>query len=174
MAHLRAAGSVADGQRPALRTGCVAMLPALPIAVFGVFAASLLRGFTGFGFGLAAVPLLSLALPPARVVPFVVVLQVIVGLAGLRSAWRHVDWRAVFGLAPGLVIGVPLGVLILTLFRPNTVRFGIGLAIAASVVLLWRGARLPKRPSPLVTGAVGVTSGVLSGLASIGGPPIVV
>ena len=35
----------------------------------------LLRGFTGYGFGLAAVPLLSLVLPPAKVVPFVVMLH---------------------------------------------------------------------------------------------------
>ena len=62
------------------------MIETLLIAMFGVFAASVLRGFTGFGFGLAAVPLLSLALPPAKVVPFVVVLQVIVGVAGLRQA----------------------------------------------------------------------------------------
>ena len=39
----------------------------LLIALLGVFAASVLRGFTGFGFGLAAVPLLSLVLPPAQV-----------------------------------------------------------------------------------------------------------
>src|SRR5215469_10626612 len=86
------------------------MVETLVIAILGVFAAALLRGFTGFGFGLAAVPLLSLALPPAKVVPFVVVLQVIVGSAGLRSAWRLCDWRAVGGLSPGLVIGIPLGI----------------------------------------------------------------
>ena len=71
------------------------MIETLSIAVLGVFAASLLRGFTGFGFGIAAVPLLSLALPPAKAVPFVVVLQVVVGVAGLRQAWRQCDWRAV-------------------------------------------------------------------------------
>jgi uncharacterized membrane protein YfcA len=63
----------------------------LLVAVFGVFAAAVLRGFTGFGFGMAAVPLLSLALPPAKVVPLVVVLQVIVGVAGLRTASRQCD-----------------------------------------------------------------------------------
>ncbi len=150
------------------------MLPALCIAIFGVLAASVLRGFTGFGFGLAAVPLLSLALPPTKVVPFVVVLQVIVGFFGLRAAWRRCDWRAVFGLAPGLVIGIPIGITILTVFRPNTVRLAIGLAIALSVLILWRGARLPQRPSPLLTGSVGMASGVMSGLASMGGPPVVV
>lgn len=150
------------------------MLPSLLIAVLGVLAAAMLRGFTGFGFGLAAVPLLSLVLPPTKVVPFVVVLQVIIGLASLRAAWRLADWRAVLGLTPGLLVGVPIGVAILTVFQPNTVRFGIGLAIALSVVVLWRGARLPSRPSWPITGITGVASGILSGLASIGGPPIVI
>ena len=78
------------------------------IALIGVFLASVLRGFTGFGFGLAAVPLLSLALPPAQVVPFVVLLQVVVGAGGLRNAWYQCDWRAMRGLAPGLFVGIPL------------------------------------------------------------------
>src|SRR6185295_47035 len=89
--------------------GAPAMIETLLIAVFGVFAAALLRGFTGFGFGLAAVPLLSLALPPAQVVPFVVVLQVIVGVGGLRGAARQCDWPAVAMLCPGTVLGIPLG-----------------------------------------------------------------
>lgn len=150
------------------------MITTLLIVLFGVFAAAILRGFTGFGFGLAAVPLLSLALPPAQVVPFVVVLQVVVGLGGLRGAWRSCDWRSVGYLTPGLVLGIPMGIAILRLFPPNPVRLAIGLVIAASVVLLWFGVRLPPRPSRLTTASVGLVSGVISGLASMGGPPIVV
>jgi uncharacterized protein len=150
------------------------MAETLLTAVFGVFAAALLRGFTGFGFGLAAVPLLSLALPPAKVVPFVVMLQVIVGVVGLRPAWRSCDWRAVRGLSPGLVLGIPIGVAILTAFRADAVRFVIGGVILASVLLLWRGFRLPPHPSRVLTAAVGLVAGVMSGLASMGGPPIVV
>jgi uncharacterized membrane protein YfcA len=146
----------------------------LLIAVLGVFAASVLRGFTGFGFGLAAVPLLTLALPPARVVPFVTVLQVLVGLSGLRAAWRIADWRAVLGLGPGFVLGVPIGLLVLTEVAANGVRLAIGLLIALSVVVLWRRVRLPPRPSRGVTLAAGLVSGVMNGLASMGGPPVVV
>ncbi len=140
----------------------------------GVLAASVLRGFTGFGFGLAAVPLLSLALPPAEVVPLVVVLQVAIGLGGLREAWRLCDWRAVRLLLPGLILGVPIGLLILTTVAPNPVRVLIGVIIAFSVVLLYRGARLSPHPSPLLTAAVGLVSGTISGLASMGGPPVIV
>ena len=150
------------------------MAETLLTAVFGVFVAALTRGFTGFGFGLVAVPLLSLALPPTRVVPFVVALQVIVGALGIRHAWRHCDWRVVGGLSPGLLLGVPLGLAMLTGFRPNPVRLTIGCMILVFVLLLWRGARLPPKPSRILTIAVGFASGIMSGLSSMGGPPIVV
>jgi uncharacterized protein len=150
------------------------MIVSLVFAMAGVFAAAVLRGFTGFGFGLAAVPLLSLALPPAQVVPLVVTLQAAVGLAGLRAAWVACDWEAVGVLAPGLVLGVPLGLLILTALPPNPVRLAIGVVIAFSVWLIRRGIRLPPNPSRLLAGSIGLVSGIISGLASMGGPPVIV
>jgi uncharacterized membrane protein YfcA len=144
------------------------------VTIGGVFAAAMLRGFTGFGFGLAAVPLLSLALPPASVVPLVVTLQVIIGLSGLRAAARLCDWRAVGTLTPGLVLGVPAGLMLLTSLPSNRVRLAIGLVIAGSVGLLHRGARLPPQPPRLIALAVGFASGIINGLASMGGPPIIV
>jgi uncharacterized protein len=146
----------------------------LILTMAGVTLAALLRGFTGFGFGLAAVPLLSVALPPAQVVPLVVTLQVIVGLGGIGDARRACDWHAVGLLSPGLIIGVPIGLLLLTKMQPDAVRLAIGVIIAFSVVLLYRGARLPSNPSRWLTGAVGVVSGVINGLASMGGPPVIV
>ncbi|HVC62185.1 MAG TPA: sulfite exporter TauE/SafE family protein [Acetobacteraceae bacterium] len=150
------------------------MLVPLLMAMFGVFAASVLRGFTGFGFGLSAVPLLSLVLPPHKVVPFVTLLQVLVGLPGLRSAWRIADLRAVLGLGPGLVLGVPIGLVVLIEVPPNGVRLAIGLLIMLSVVGLWRRVRLPPHPSRGVTLAAGLVSGVMNGLGSMGGAPVVV
>jgi uncharacterized protein len=160
--------------RRAAREAVALMHSTLLVAVLGILAASLLRGFTGFGFGLAAVPLLSLALPPAKVVPLVVVLQALVGLAGLRSALPLCDWKAIRDLLPGLVPGIPLGLLILTEFEPNTVRLVIGLVIAGSVVVLWRGLRLPAGVPRSVTWGVGLLSGIMNGLSSMGGPPVIV
>ncbi len=150
------------------------MISSLTVAIAGVFLAAVLRGFTGFGFGLAAVPMLSLALPPAEVVPLVVTLQVIIGCGGLRAAWGECDWRSVGALSPGLVLGVPIGLLILTEVSADLVRLAIGGVIAFSVWLIHRGMRLPPNPSRLVSVGVGLVSGVISGLASMGGPPVVV
>ena len=140
----------------------------------GVGVAAILRGFTGFGFGLAAVPLLSLALPPAETVPLVVTLQVVVGVAGLRTAVGACDWRAVRLLVPGLIVGVPIGFLVLTTLPANPVRLVIGAIIAFSVWLIQHGVRLPPNPSWRVGFAVGLISGIINGLASVGGPPVVV
>lgn len=115
-----------------------------------------------------------MALPPAEVVPLVVSLQVAIGLAGLRAAATQCDWRAVWLLFPGLLVGVPIGLLILTTLPANLVRLAIGAVIAFSVWLIQRGARLPPNPSRLVSFGVGMASGVISGLASMGGPPVVV
>jgi len=150
------------------------MSATLVVAVFGVLAASVLRGFTGFGFGLSAVPLLSLALPPAKVVPFVTVLQVLVGVTGLREARRLTNWRAVLGLAPGLLLGVPIGLIALTELPANQVRLAIGVLIALSVLVLMRKVKLPQHPSRGVAIAAGLVSGIMNGLASMGGPPIIV
>ncbi|HQT76899.1 MAG: hypothetical protein B7Z80_18475 [Rhodospirillales bacterium 20-64-7] len=142
--------------------------------MIGVFGAALLRGFTGFGFGLAAVPLLSLSLPPSAVVPLVVTLQVAVGLFGLRHAIGECDWQSVRRLFPGLPLGVPIGLAVLTILPANPVRLVIGTLIATAVWLIYRGVSLPPNPSRKVSFAVGLTSGIISGLASMGGPPIVV
>jgi uncharacterized protein len=150
------------------------MISSLIATMASVTAAAVLRGFTGFGFGLAAVPLLSLALPPTQVVPLVVTLQVVIGVAGLRAAAIECDWRAVRSLLPGLLIGVPGGLLILTTLPANPVRLAIGAIIAFSVWLIHRGIRLRPNPSRLVSFGVGLVSGIVSGLASMGGPPVVV
>ena len=150
------------------------MAYSLLVTLAGVFAASVLRGFTGFGFGLAAVPLLSLALPPAQVVPLVVTFQVIIGVAGLRAALATCDWRAIGLLLPGLVVGIPVGLRILTALPPDQVRLAVGAIILLSVLLIQRGVRLPPRPSILIGGGVGLVSGIINGLASMGGPPVVV
>jgi uncharacterized membrane protein YfcA len=143
------------------------------LVALGIFFAAVLRGFTGFGFALAAVPLLSLALPPTRVVPVVVMLQAIVAFADLRGSWRACDWRSTRWIIVGLVVGTPLGILLLTSLPPDRVRLAIGLLIGALVALLGAGLHLPVRPPASLAWAVGAVSGVANGLAAMPGPPIV-
>ncbi len=153
--------------------GAARMIHTALLVVLGAFLAALLRGFTGFGFVMAAVPLLSLALPPTRVVPLAILLQIEVGLIDIPVAVRLCDWRSLAWLAPGMVLGTPLGLLVLTSLSTGNARLAIGLLIAGSVAVLACGVRLPERPSRWLTLGVGMVSGTMSGLAGMSGPPVV-
>jgi uncharacterized membrane protein YfcA len=123
------------------------MLVTLLFVVLSAFCAALLRGFTGFGFAIAAVPLLSLGLPPAQVVPLSVLLQILASLIDLRTAARTTDWRSLAWLSPGLVVGTPLGLMLLTRLSARHARLMFGLPIIGSALLLGRGLRLPPHPA---------------------------
>ena len=150
------------------------MSPAVLIVVVGIFAAGLLRGFTGFGLAMAAVPILALALPPRQVIPVIVTLQLMAGTIDLPANWRQADWRAILPLVASMLVFTPLGLLLLAHMSADAARLAIGLLIFASVALLVRGVRLPDRPPAWIGLLVGVVSGVMNGIAAMAGPAAVV
>lgn len=149
-----------------------ALLHSLMFILPGAFAAAVLRGFTGFGFVMTVVPLLSLVLPPAQVVPLALLLQILVSMLDLRAAMRIADWRSLRWLAPGMVVGTPVGIVLLTRLSPSSARLAIGALIVASVIALARGVRLPAHPPRWMTFAAGIISGAMNGLSGMSGPPV--
>ena len=138
-----------------------------------LFGAGLLRGFTGYGFAIAAVPLLSLVCPPATAVPIVLVLQVLVGAEGIAAAVHACEGRTVRMLALAAAVATPLGVLALTHLPPNAVRLAIALIVVGATIVIGRGrspAWLSSGPATLLFGAV---AGVFNGLAGMPGPPVI-
>lgn len=143
------------------------------VIILGAFLAALLRGFTGFGFVMAAVPMLSLALPPIQVVPLALVLQIEISSLDLRQSVRQCDRHALAWLVPGMIAGTPIGVAALTLLPAAAARVVIGALILVAVAGLGKGVRLPPRPSRAVTLAAGLLAGVTNGLAGMAGPAVV-
>jgi uncharacterized membrane protein YfcA len=138
-----------------------------------VFLSGALRGFTGFGFSLAAVPLLSLIMPPARAVPIVLILQLLVSVAGLRGALRQCDWRSIRMLAIGAAVATPLGTWELAHMGAARVRFFIAAVVVCGAVALSRSFRLAVAPTGWRVLPFGLMSGLFNGLAGIPGPPII-
>lgn len=158
-----------------------ALLGALPamswiaaLLIFGtVFLAGFLRGFTGFGFALAAVPVITLFLEPAAIVPAIPIVAMVAGAEQLRRAWGQANWHAIRRLLIGAVIGAPVGVLALTLLPANVMRMAIGLVLLLAVLLLWRGYRFKQRPPTGTQLGIGLFSGLLNGATAMGGPPVI-
>jgi uncharacterized membrane protein YfcA len=143
-------------------------------ALLIVTAAGVVRGFAGFGFSALCVAGLSLFAPPAQVVPPIFVLEVLASLTLLRAALREVDWPWLSWLALGNALCIPLGIAVLAWLDELPLRLLIGLLLLVAALLLrsgWRLALTPTRGTRLVTGLV---SGLVNGVAAIGGIAVAV
>jgi len=136
-------------------------------------AAGLLRGFTGFGFALLAVPALTLVFQPAEVVPCVLLMQLVAGMQLVRSTRHHVDWHSVAPMLAAAVAVTPLGTGLLRIASADTMRATIGLLLMVTVPALWRRSERLRRPGVGVRIAVGIASGLLNGSTAMSGPPVI-
>lgn len=139
-----------------------------------VLAGGFMRGFTGFGFAMAAVPLLALVIAPARAVPFVILVQLMAGIWDWREARRRAHWRSLPWLMAGALVGTPLGTLGLAAMSADWARLAIAGAVLLAVVLMARGFKLAAMPGRPALAGTGLAAGLLNGVAAMPGPPVIV
>jgi hypothetical protein len=135
-----------------------------------IFAAYVIRGIAGFGSGLIAVPLLSLAAPVPVVVPFVVTLDYI-GSAGqgLKNLGQ-VGWRAQLLLVPLMLVGLGLGLFLLRTIPPALLPRTLGAFIIVVALSQW-WLPVPRLAGSRALAAVGgVLGGLVGTLFGTGGP----
>ena len=101
-------------------------------AVFCVavlFIAYIVRGITGFGSGLIAVPLMALIFPLQMVVPIVVLLDYVGSASqGFRNR-QVVAWREQLPLIPFTLVGVAIGLSLLQSLASATLAQALGVFI---------------------------------------------
>ena len=139
-----------------------------------VFAAGIVRGFSGFGFSALSVAGLALLIAPARVVPAIFVLEVLASIGLLRSAVRAIDWHWLSWLALGNALCIPLGILVLAWVPEAPLRLLIGALLALAALALRGGFSVTLAPTPRMRLGVGMVSGFANGVAAIGGIAVAV
>jgi len=137
------------------------------------FIAGLARGFSGFGGALIFVPLASSVIGPKLAAPLLLIIDTVGALGLIPDAARRANRREVVTMATGALIGVPLGVMALTMVDPLMVRWAIALTVILFLTLLVSGWRYREQPSPLLTVGVGSVAGFFGGAAQIAGPPVI-
>ena len=145
----------------------------LVILVAGVFG-GIVRGYSGFGFALAAVPILTIGLSPATAVPAVFPLEFAIGVLTLPFEWKSVDFGVLKWLALGAVVGTPVGLTVLSLVPPEIMRLLIGFAVGAAVFRAWRNNAAGVELKPVKLTSIGFLSGCLNGGTGMSGPPVIV
>ncbi|MEX0923404.1 MAG: sulfite exporter TauE/SafE family protein [Rhodovibrionaceae bacterium] len=151
-----------------------AMQPALLIlALFVVLIAGFVRGYSGFGFALLAVPALTLVLPPAQVVPIMFLLDLALAAVLLPSAWGAINWRSLRWLLPAALLTMPLGGYALVAIPAVPMALAVSVLVLVFAVLFWRGFALKRTPGPPLALGAGAASGLLGGAIAVSGPPVI-
>jgi uncharacterized membrane protein YfcA len=149
--------------------------PDILYAVTILLLAYFVRGISGFGSGLIAVPLLALRFPLAEVVPFMLIMDFSASALVSGVSFKRVAWTEIRRLLPVSLIGVILGTsLLISLSTPLllTVLSLFILAFALRSLLTRPGKFKPVSTRWAMPAAL--TGGAVGGLFGTGGPPYVI
>ena len=134
--------------------------------------ASLVRGFSGFGFSASSVSLLSFILPPKEIVPIILLLEIIASFFMIPSIWNKINWKFVLFLLLGVLFGTPLGIHLLSVLQPKLTHLIISITVLIFAFLLLRGYKNRDINHNLSKFFVGVIAGTVNGFGTLAGLPI--
>jgi uncharacterized protein len=141
----------------------------LAFALIAVFVAGMVRGFAGFALSALVMASLASMIPPVELIPVCTMLELASAMLLLRGGFGEANKRMAFTLQAGALIGVPTGLYLTKTLDPELSKI-IALCLVVTLALLQLArVRLPVSPSPVATFVTGITSGFVTGLASIGG-----
>jgi uncharacterized protein len=140
--------------------------------IFTVFIASIIRGFNGFGFSAICISGFSFILPAIEIVPVILALEVIISIFMVPYIWNKIDWKFVFKLQIGIIIGSPIGLYLLKYLAPETTHLSLCLIIIFFSILLMKGYSNQKVNNNYGKFFTGIVSGILNGLTTLGGMPV--
>lgn len=134
----------------------------------------LAQGVTGFGFGMISMALLPFLMSVKAATPLVAIVAFVNSISILFQVRHSLDLRKARGLLLGNLLGVPVGVYLLTQCNEEIVRKILG----AILILAALQGRLLKeaggRPMAPVWGPIlGFVGGAVGGAFNIGGAPII-
>ena len=140
--------------------------------VFTVFIASIIRGFNGFGFSATCISGFSFILPAIEIVPIILALEVVISIFMVPYIWNKIDWRFVFKILLGIIIGSPIGLYLLKHLSPETTHLSVCLLVIFFSILLMKGYSNQKINNNYGKIFTGIVSGILNGLSTLGGMPV--
>jgi len=132
------------------------------------------QGVTGFGFGLLAIPLLSLFIDIKTAVPLCSLLGILITAFLSLRLRKHIDRRKILPLLFGCIPGVAVGTLVLKRTPAELLSVLMGVMLIAYVLYRLTGRQQPRAIHPQWAYAAGFFTGAISSAFSAGGPPTII
>ena len=145
----------------------------LPAVLVVIFVATVVRAALGFGEALVAVPLLALVLPIEQATPLAALVSVTVAAIIVARDWRGVHLGSASRLVAASLLGIPLGLLLLTRVAEPVVKAILGVVIMAFSAFTALARRPPELKDDRLAWLFGLGAGVLGGAYGMNGPPLV-
>jgi uncharacterized membrane protein YfcA len=140
--------------------------------VGAVLISAFLQSTVGFGFSLLAVPVLAVTMPTKEAVVVCGALSLAIAGAQAIGERAHGDRPVMGRMVAGVVVGAPIGLLVLTVTTGRQLRFLLGAVILVYVVVTLRGVALRRTSAGVDVGA-GVAAGALNTALSANGPAVI-
>ena len=148
------------------------MLNDLLAVIVIICIAAVLQSISGFGFSLLAMPLLSIFVDIQDAVVIATLCGIFTNAVHLRKDFQLVERSIARRISLSALIGMPLGVVVLSVFSATQMRVIIGAVIVILVFLMMRNFVL-KTENTNVDLVLGAFSGLLATSVSTNGPPLV-
>lgn len=139
----------------------------------GIFAGFYVQTVVGFAGSLIALPILLFGMQLPDAIAYISIFYLFSSVFLISKEWENIDKKMILQLAIASVIGVVLGILVLTFSKPLVLKKALGVFILVYVAYIAFG----KKKIRLNKGGVisfGVLAGFFSGVFSTGGPLYVI
>jgi len=143
------------------------------LALCAVLFAAFVRGLSGFGFALVLAPLLLLILNPIAVVITNLFLGMFGNILVLFRSLRDVNLKRILPIILSSLVGIPLGIWIISVASPSTMKVIIGAVIICFAIPTAMGFHVSFSNERVGCSLAGFLSGILASSTSLAGPPVV-
>jgi hypothetical protein len=139
------------------------------ILTLGIFVGFYVQTVVGFAGSLMALPILLLGMDLPNAIAYISIFYLFSSAFLITKEWHNIDKTIILKLAITSVIGVILGIVVLTFSKPILLKKALGVFILIYVAYVSFG----KKKVELNKGGIisfGVLAGFFSGVFSTGGP----
>ncbi|SFC40485.1 hypothetical protein SAMN04487891_110144 [Flagellimonas taeanensis] len=135
----------------------------------GIFAGFYVQSAMGFAGSLVALPILLLKFQLPEAIAYISLFYVFSSIFLIYREWVFIDKKTILDLSITSIVGVVLGILVLSFSKPIFLKRMLGAFILAYVLYSLLGKRELNLRNAGILG-IGILAGFFSGVFSTGGP----